>query len=149
MPRKEGAFELIYPAKYALEDLGWFIDWVREKERDNVIEISKDGKKEKCLIQTRSHDAAGRYLVGIIVKKLKIVDSLVLFFENEETMYKIPSDFLCEILDEMINSYEARFTGDNDEQWRVDFYVRDDVFSPQGTNGERIDILQYAISIPK
>ena len=64
MPRKEGSFIQIDFAKLKLESLGYHI--IYEKE-NNVITVEKDGKRENCLIHTRTYDSTGRYLVGIRV----------------------------------------------------------------------------------
>ena len=144
---KLGASLLQPQAQEQLISIGYKLSWktLPDYKSRNVQCIEKDGKEEFALIQCRSHDSENsRYLVGIIVEALNSVNSVVLYFQGETTLFKIPAQFLIEIHEERIKIGDARYT---EKQWRVDFTVFNKKMSPQGSNGVWYDVSPYAIKI--
>lgn len=110
----------------------------------SVQKMSKDGDELWLLLQCRHHQSeSDRYLIGVIVDALRRVDQVAFFFEGETRIPIFPSTFLSEILDKHKKAGDARFTGEHDEQWRIDIHLSDEQLSPQGSNGQRYNISSY------
>lgn len=115
----------------------------------NVWTLQYEGEYVDCLMQTRSYDDdTDRYLIGIVVPDLRRVAQFIAWFENEGVAYRIPAEWLCELLDKCIEAGTAAFTHDG-RNWRVDFHLDEDTLSPQQSFGERYPIGRYRIDIPK
>ena len=112
----------------------------------SVFCLGVDGANEFVLVQCRSYQAdTDRYLVGLMVEALASVRSVVLYFDGESKFFKIPARFLREIRDERERVGDARYTGKESEQWRVDIFVHQEELSPQGSGGARYSLRPYAI----
>lgn len=110
----------------------------------SVQKMAKGNDELWLLLQCRHHQTeSDRYLVGIIVDALRRVDQVAIFFEGETRIPIFPASFLAEILEQHRKSGDARFTGKNDEQWRIDIHLSDEQLSPQGSNGQRYKISPY------
>jgi len=76
-----------------------------------VFWLSRSEEQFHALIQVRSYDPSTfRYLVGIVIPDLRRVDQVILWFEKEYKLVKIPASFLI-----LLSRYRLRlfFRGGN------------------------------------
>lgn len=134
-----------------LQDDGYIITMPDKKDThgQNVRILQMNNFAEKALIQTRSFKPnTSTYLVGIIVSDLQQVDCVVLWFEGEQRYLKIPGKFLRNIHQEMRDNSLAKYTGDCEQQWRVNIHLKKGVISPQGANGKQYPIHSFLVEAP-
>lgn len=114
----------------------------------NVRTLRWGDRSETVLIQARSYDPnSHRYMVGIILADLARVDSVVLWFEDESRYLRIPSLFLQQLHNQMRERSLARYTGEDEQQWRIDIHLDEHAISPQGSRGERFPAAEYIYEV--
>jgi hypothetical protein len=101
------------------------------------------GQRVTVLIQVRRRDENSRYTIGIALPALKHVELFAGWMQDEQTFYVIPREYLLKIHEK--HKDVACYTK---EQWRVDFYPREDRLKIQGAPYTRYDISQFAFSNP-
>ena len=146
---KPGRKDLIPEALSKLESIGFQINhsvppgcW-----SDQVYALSINGLKEFALIQCRSYQSDNRYLVGIIVEALQKVDCVVLFFQGRRKLLKITAPILRDLFGKCRNLGIAAFTGEVEQQWRVNVQLGDEGLIPQGSSWYSIDLSPHVILI--
>jgi hypothetical protein len=125
-------------AMHDLRRLGYTIDYPDTSSSfgASVCRLSKGRETFNALIQELSYQPATyRYTVGIVVPDLRKVDHVILWFQREDKILKIPASFLCSILDEQEKLGEARYSGERDRQWRVNFHLDTGYLIPQRPRG--------------
>ncbi len=146
---KQGSNALLGEAQQTLRDLSYQILY-ESSHRDfsqQVFSLIRDGVKEIALIQCRSENVDNRYVVGVILKALKAVDCVVLYFRGREKLVKIPAQLLLQIHDECKYRGQVAYTGDRCQQWRIDIHLSDKELSPQNSGGLRYSIAPYVIKV--
>lgn len=113
-----------------------------------VRRLSGIDERFHALIQTRSFQhSTWRYLVGLVIPDMRRVDQVIIWFENERSLLKIPASYLRGILDEWEALGDARYSTEG-RQWRVDFHLSHGFLSPQGSGGKPYDISKYFVNLP-
>ncbi|MGF1633188.1 MAG: hypothetical protein ACFCVE_05005 [Phycisphaerae bacterium] len=86
-------------------------------------------------------------MIGIVMEPLSVVDHVALYLEGESCLFLFPAPYLREIHERHRLQGDARYTGDFEQQWRIDLRVADAALSPQGSDGKRYDIRAYRIQV--
>lgn len=129
---------------------------IKKKVGQCVFELSKDSHKEICLIQCRSYSSKDRprYTIGLMHADMQHVESVFLWFEDGEYLFKVPAKVLCTLFNAVKKEGTSAIRGRSKDQWLVNVFLDSARLIPQDATKCRnyfhqLDLSGYLIGVDR